>query len=398
MSSFRGTLLALLASVQVDNICKQVQASNTGYMYKDKLATSILALVDDMVGITEAGYKAQQMNAIINTRSAEKRLQFGVQKCKIMIIGNTDSVMNSNLQVDSWNVRYNMKEETNNYLFEETYNGKIQIDKTENQKYLGFFLSSRGNNMVNIKEMEKKSIWVSKRIFNRLQGLNLKQYYFQCGLLFLNIILRSSILYASETYYNLKENELRTLERIEEKFIRKLLKTSRGCPISQIYLETGHIPARFEIYRRRCLFFKDILDGNPESMIYKFIMVQHKHPTRGDWVSSCLRDLRYLDINFSLEEIQVLKKTEFRKILKQSIEKKALEYLLEKRGSKGCEIQYSSMKMAEYLSPTYEQLSLNDQRYIFAIRNRMIELEHNFRKQLPEEKSICGDQMTQQHI
>ena len=56
------------------------------------------------------------------------------------------------------------------------------------------------------------------------------------------------------------------------------------------------------------------------------------------------------------------------------------------------------MKMAEYLSPNYEQLSLNDQRYIFAIRNRMIEIEHNFRKQLLEEKCICGEQITQQHI
>ena len=53
------------------------------------------------------------------------------------------------------------------------------------------------------------------------------------------------------------------------------------------------------------------------------------------------------------------------------------------------------MKMAEYLSPNYEQLSLNDQRYIFAIRNRMIEIEHNFRKQLPEENCICGEQITQ---
>ena len=100
------TFSSILASVQVDNICKEVEASNTGYLYKDKLATSILALVDDMVGITELGYKAQQMNAIINTKSAEKRLQFGVQKCKTMIIGRADTIMDSNLQVDSWNVEY----------------------------------------------------------------------------------------------------------------------------------------------------------------------------------------------------------------------------------------------------------------------------------------------------
>ena len=85
---------SILASVQVDNICKQVEASNTGYMYKDKLATSILALVEDMVGTTDVGYKAQQMNTIINLKSAEKRLQFGVQKCKTMLIGTAENLIN----------------------------------------------------------------------------------------------------------------------------------------------------------------------------------------------------------------------------------------------------------------------------------------------------------------
>ena len=42
-------------------------------------------------------------------------------------------------------------------------------------------------------------------------------------------MLRSSILYASETYYDLKENELRAIERIEEGYMRKLVKTTAGC-------------------------------------------------------------------------------------------------------------------------------------------------------------------------
>ena len=119
-----------------------------------------------------------------------------------------------------------------------------------------------------------------------------------------------------------RKRNIRALERIEETFIRKLLKTSRGCPIPQIYLETGHTPARFEIFRKRLLFLKDILNENPESMIFKFIMIQYKNPTRGDWVSSCFKDLQYLNINLSIEEIQLMKKPEFRNFLKTSIEKK----------------------------------------------------------------------------
>ena len=50
------------------------------YKYKDKLPVGFLGLVDDIVGISEAGYKAQQQNVFINLKTAEKTLQFGMSK------------------------------------------------------------------------------------------------------------------------------------------------------------------------------------------------------------------------------------------------------------------------------------------------------------------------------
>ena len=94
-------------------------------------------------------------------------------------------------------------------------------------------------------EFEDSSLGITRKIFTKLESLKLRKYYFECALIFLNVILRSSILYASETYYGLTEAQVRQIERIEENFLRKLFKTSRGCPISQLYLESGHIPARF---------------------------------------------------------------------------------------------------------------------------------------------------------
>ena len=93
-------------------------------------------------------------------------------------------------------------------------------------------------------------------IEHKLDSMHFKQYYFEIAMVFFNVILRGSILYASETYYNLTENQLRIIERIEEGFIRKILKTERGCPISQLYLETGQWPARFQIIKLRMLFLK----------------------------------------------------------------------------------------------------------------------------------------------
>ena len=160
--------------------------------------------------------------------------------------------MNSNLTVDNWKVTHD--EVTEEIV--DTYEGQISVDKTDEQKYLGFVLSNKGNNMANINSLKKKSKGIIRRIFGKLESLTLKQYYFECAIM--NTMSRSSILYACETYYNLKENKIRQLERIEEGFMRELLKTSRGCPIVQLYQELGQIPARFEIYKIRLLYLKYI--------------------------------------------------------------------------------------------------------------------------------------------
>ena len=59
---------SILASVQVDSIGKECQQAGYGYNYNDSLPVSILGLLDDMIGITEAGYKAQQMNTFFNVK------------------------------------------------------------------------------------------------------------------------------------------------------------------------------------------------------------------------------------------------------------------------------------------------------------------------------------------
>ena len=68
------------------------------------------------------------------------------------------------------------------------------------------------------------------------------------------------------------------------------------------------IPARFEIIRRRLLFFKNILNENPNSLIFKFIQLQIEKPTKGDWAFSCLASLKHLNIKLSIEQIAIMKK------------------------------------------------------------------------------------------
>ena len=116
-------------------------------------------------------------------------------------------------------------------------------------------------------------------------------------------------------------------------------------------------------------------------------------------MSSCLQNLKYLNINLSFEEIKDIKRSQFQNILRKSIKEKAYEYLIEKRGRKGIEIDYRKLKMQEYLLPDEELLSISDKQMIFAIRNRMVNIEHNFpRKDKTEKECICGDVKNMKHL
>ena len=95
-----------------------------------------------------------------------------------------------------------------------------------------------------------------------------------------------------------------------------------------------------------------------------------------------------------------MKKNQFGKILKKSINEKSVQYLLEKRKSKGKETNYYRLKMSEYLLPQKnENLSIADKQYIFAIRNRMIDIEFNFPKnKISKRLCCCGELENMNHI
>ena len=144
-----------------------MESPGYGYLYKDVLPVSLLILIDDMIGVSNASFKAHQMNTVLNVKTADKRQQFGIKKCKSMLVSkNPENVLKSNLMVDKWDVKHVYNPDTDNYDICETYQGLVAIGKTEKQKYLGFVLSSKGDNMVNITEMKNKSIWVIRKIFS----------------------------------------------------------------------------------------------------------------------------------------------------------------------------------------------------------------------------------------
>ena len=76
----------------------------------------------------------------------------------------------------------------------------------------------------------------------------------------------------------------------------------------------------------RLLYLKYILEQDEESKLKKFFNLQIEKPSRGDWASTCLNDLKQLNLTLSMEDIKLMSKYKFATMLKSKIQKNALTY------------------------------------------------------------------------
>ena len=205
--------------------------------------------------------------------------------------------------------------------------------------------------MLHIQAMENKSHGIKKKIFDTLETLKLGRYYYECAIILFHSMLRSSILYSIETYFNMNEKEIRAIERIEEDFLRTLVGTKLGCPISQLYFDLGVYPARFEAMKRKILYYHHIVNQNEKSLVYRILAAQKSSSVKGDWIVGLQEDLKYLEINIQDIHFRSIRKNKLIHILKNQINQKAFKYLTALRKSKGKEILYTKLEMASYLKP-----------------------------------------------
>ena len=91
-------------SLSVDTFGKEcLREEKHLYAYKGEVGVPPLAMVDDLLLVTECGYKATMANAYINTKSNLKKLQFGTDKCHKMHVGKTKiEEICPDLFVDEW--------------------------------------------------------------------------------------------------------------------------------------------------------------------------------------------------------------------------------------------------------------------------------------------------------
>ena len=130
---------------------------------------------------------------------------------------------------------------------------------------------------------ESKGNSASSQILTLLRTLSLGNHYVEIGILLRNLSLINSILVNSEVWYPIDENQLRSLEQIDEELLLKILEVSSSTPRKILYLELGIIPIKNIVKCRRIMYLHHILTVGKEKLLYRFFQAQNRSPSKGDW-------------------------------------------------------------------------------------------------------------------
>ena len=86
----------------------------------------------------------------------------------------------------------------------------------------------------------------------------------------------------------------------------------------------------------------------------------------------------------------------YKEMIKMKCNELAYKYLMNRRGSKGKEIEYKSIQMSQYLQPN-NVLEISEQKKIFEVRNKMTIIPANFSGS-KENKCVCLQKENMEHI
>ena len=136
--------------------------------------------------------------------------------------------------VDKWEEKED-KVDNGKEIIEDICVGKVEMENSEEEKYLGDVVTKDGKNLKNIQARVNKGRGIVKRILDILEGIPFGKLYFQVAIILRNSLLVSSMLCNSETWFNLTKAELELLETVDVILLRTILGASKGVPKEMIY-------------------------------------------------------------------------------------------------------------------------------------------------------------------
>ena len=104
-------------------------------------------------------------------------------------------------------------------------------------------------------------------------------------------MLINGILYNSEAWHAVTDEDILALQKVDEMLLRFLLNSHSKAPIEFFYLESGAIPIKYILSSRRMTYLQTILRRDNDELTKRVYIAQQSDPCEGDFAKIVQDDL-----------------------------------------------------------------------------------------------------------
>ena len=179
-------------------------------------------------------------------------------------------------------------------------------------------------------------------------------------------MLINSLLCSSEVLYGVKLRHIQLLESCDRSLLTRLFAVPASCSYEAVFLETGILPVRFILQGQRLLYYWTLLNKNDNELVKKVFDIQKQHSVQDDFTQQILEDKNYLGIELLEQDIKAMKKDLFKKYVKEKLESKANEFLMNLKENHSKTKNLTSFSLQPYLIS--EKCTTKEKQLLFSLK------------------------------
>ena len=210
-----------------------------------------------------------------------------------------------------------------------------------------------------IEDRTAKGYGIVSDILAILDEIPLGSYRLDMGLKLRQAKLINGILFSSEEWHGLCDDDKKMLEKVDEFLLRALLQAHPKIPLEFLYLETGAVRIKHIISSRRLMYLQTLLKRDDEELTKRILREQENNPCAGDYSMLVKDDFAKLEMVYD-ENYIISSGTRFKVQVKQKIRDCAFKELknTQSKHSKVKDIKYETYDAQPYI---HSSLFSNDE-------------------------------------
>ena len=296
----QGTISGpLICCAEVDQINKVNEI--VAVPYGPEVMIGMPEYVDD---VSTVGEGQDIRNGIRNCREMEKfKFSYGLIKTKYMII--------------------HTGKDTPEIIDEQVKQGSVE--ETKEYPYVGLWINQNGNLSSHIQCIKQKVKSSLTELMNTGHESKVGMEAIRVKLKLYSSTTIHAMVYRLEVWEGTTPKEYQEFERIQANCLRKILNLPCSTPYIGILMETGFWPVEQYVWYRKLMLYHNIIHSKDTRLSKIIWQQQYKYNMPHSFNSNVQILGKYLEVNCHPSHVALVLKSQWKKLVKESINKYTLE-------------------------------------------------------------------------